>query len=93
MRDVFQRHYPDIATPEQSAPSPLSLILTGVIYQKRNPIAILVDGRSKSYLAKVNDTILDYTVLKIEPRSVILKQRETQIKLTVFKEKQRANVF
>ena len=102
IRDVFQRQNPEVTPQAKSAsPSP-SLILTGIIYNEHNPIAIFMDGQNKSYLARVNDTILDFTVLKIELRSVILNHEDTQIEsaegappveLRVFKDKEIAATF
>jgi hypothetical protein len=85
LRNVFQLYH-EVVTPQaKNLQTPLPLILTGVIYNERNPIAILMDGENKkSYLARVNDTILDFTVLKIEPRSVILNHLDTRIELRVF---------
>jgi len=88
LRNIFQL-YQEVVTPQaKNVQTPPPLILTGVIYNKHNPLAIFMDGQNKSYLARVNDTILDYTVLKIEPRSVILKHADTRIELRVFKNKE-----
>jgi len=91
MRDVFQPYYlTPQAKNELSSPS---LILTGVIYNENKPLAIFMDGQNKSYLARVNDTILDFTVLKIEPRSVILNRGDTRTELKVFKDKEIGATF
>jgi hypothetical protein len=85
LRNIFQL-YQEVVTPQaKNLQTPLPLILTGVIYNEHNPIAILMDSENKkSYLARVNDTISDFTVLKIEPRSVILNRMDTRIELRVF---------
>ncbi|MBM3238563.1 hypothetical protein FJZ31_19890 [Candidatus Poribacteria bacterium] len=84
LRNIFQL-YQEVVTPQaKNVQPPRPLILTGVIYNEHNPLVIFMDGQNKSYLARVNDTILDYTVLKIEPRSVILKHADTRIELKVF---------
>lgn len=93
MRDVFQRYHAEVKPRAEGSPPPPFLILTGVIYKEPNPIAILADGRKNSYLAKVNDTVLDFTVKKIEPRSVILKRGSTEIELKVFTDKEILKAF
>ncbi|MBC8233036.1 hypothetical protein H8E77_26120 [bacterium] len=91
MRDIFQPYYP--IPQAKNEPFSPSLILTGVIYNENKPLAILMDGQNKSYLARVNDTILDFTVLKIEPRSVILNRGDTRTELKVFKNKEIGATF
>jgi len=93
MRDVFRRYHPIVTPSGKNEPPSLSLILTGVIYNENKPLAILMDGQNKSYLARVNDTILDFTVLKIEPRSVILNRGDTLTELRVFKDKEIGATF
>ncbi len=93
MRDIFQPHHPKVTPQKKSGPPSLSLILTGVIYDEQTPLAILVDRHNKSYLAGVDDTILDFTVLKIESGSIILNREGTQIELKVFKDKEIFKTF
>lgn len=67
----------DLSTP--------SLVLTGVIWNNKSPIAILYDQK-KNYLAKVNDTVLGYRVLAIQERGVLLERAGVEIELKVWKQ-------
>ncbi|RLF42985.1 MAG: hypothetical protein DRN29_10725 [Thermoplasmata archaeon] len=62
------------------------LILTGIIYNERNPIAILKDNKGNTYLARKGETVLGYTVRDILRRSVILRKMRMEMELKVFDE-------
>ena len=95
MRYVFQRYHPIVTPSGKNEPYSPSLILTGVIYNENKPLAILMDGQNKSYLAEENKhyPILGFTVLKIKPRSVILNRGDTRTELKVFKDKEIGATF
>jgi hypothetical protein len=87
IRDPFQLNEPQIEPEIREKKTASFLMLTGVVYNEQNPIAIFtIDRGGNSYLVKENDAILDFTVKKILKRSVILRRADTDIEFKVFDE-------
>lgn len=72
-RDPFKQvSVPDIQQ-KPTAKQP-TIMLTGVIWDPENPIAIITDSDSNSYILKVGEKVNSTKVLTIRPRSVTIEK-------------------
>ncbi|MFQ6040300.1 MAG: hypothetical protein ACE5PV_05540 [Candidatus Poribacteria bacterium] len=89
MRNPFEPGNSTVEKPPQvhSPASTPFLMLTGIIWDEKSPIAILSD-RKESYTAKVDDVVLSFKVLAIHKRSVILERKGKQMELKLWTDKE-----
>jgi len=64
-----------------------SILLTGIIWDTENPIAILSDSKNNSYLVKIGEEINGTKVLSIGQKSVILKKNGEERELELWQAK------
>ena len=80
VRDPFRQ------VPVQAVVSPAkqtSMILAGVIWDEKNPVAIITDSDRNSYVVRVGEKINEAVVLDIRPGSVTIESdgRTQELKL------------
>lgn len=61
-------------------------ILTGVIWDENNPIAILTDNSRRSYMVRKNAQVMSLRVTDIYPRSVSIERDGQEYELKLWKE-------
>lgn len=75
-RDPFQQAPASVDT--QQSPEPVvkqpAIMLTGIIWDEKSPIAILTDSENNSYLVKPGEEISKTKVLAIRPRSITIEK-------------------
>lgn len=69
-------------------------ILTGVIWDENNPIAILMDSNQRSYTAGKNGQVMSFKVVDIHSGRVLLEKAGKEYELKLWEEdKELSNVF
>jgi len=87
-RDPFIREINDVANVTEhinklSEPLP---ILTGVIWSREDPIAILADRDHNTHLLRVNEMVGSYEVVGVFPISVVLRKDRQRYELKLWRE-------
>ena len=72
-RDPFKQVSAPEAQQKPTAQQP-TIMLTGVIWDAENPIAIITDSDSNSYIVKVGEKVNRAKVLTIRPRSITIER-------------------
>ena len=72
-RDPFKQVSVPEAQQKPTAKQP-TIMLTGVIWDTENPIAIITDSDSNSYIVKVGEKVNRAKVLTIRPRSITIER-------------------
>ena len=73
MRDPFKQVSAPEAQQKPTAQQP-TIMLTGVIWDAENPIAIITDSDSNSYIVKVGEEVNRAKVLTIRPKSITIER-------------------
>ena len=80
-RDPFQKTptLADAQEPLQDAVTQLNIMLTGIIWNEENPVAIIADSDNNSYLVRTGEEIRKAKVLNIQPGGITIERDgETQ---------------
>jgi hypothetical protein len=75
--DVIRDPFKQVSVPEaQQKPTDKqpTIMLTGVIWDTKNPIAIITDSDSNSYIVKVGAKVNRAKVLTIRPKSITIER-------------------
>lgn len=72
-RDPFQRLRVDQKPPEVTVKTP-SIKLTGVIWNKKNPVAIITDSENNSHFVRIGEKIGETKVIAIQPGSITVEK-------------------
>jgi hypothetical protein len=73
-RDPFQQVSTPIATQQPPSSDQPSIILTGIIWDEEDPVAIITDSQNNSYLVRTGEEISRTKVLAIRPRSITIER-------------------
>ncbi|MFC1716759.1 type II secretion system protein N [Candidatus Poribacteria bacterium] len=74
IRDPFVQVSASIVVAQTTSPGKkLGIVLTGIIWDDENPIAIVADSKSSSHLVRTGEEISNAKILAIHPRSIIIK--------------------
>jgi len=80
-RDPFQKTsaLADAQEPLKDVVTQLNIMLTGIIWDEENPVAIIADSDNNSYLVRTGEEIRKAKILNIQPRSITIERDgETQ---------------
>ncbi len=84
-RSPFSRTPSDVIEQSEGGYKPASPlpVLTGIIWDENNPIAILTDNNRRSYTVRKNERVMSIKVIEIYPGSVLIERdgREYELKL------------
>jgi hypothetical protein len=91
IRDPFQRKSQTTVNTQLQKPvmpmaDPSSVMLIGVLWNDKNPIAIIKDSKNKTHLAKAGEEIDSFRVINIKPRMVKVERDNKVIQLELWPE-------
>jgi len=85
-RNPFSRAPADVIEQSDKGYKPTSPlpVLTGIIWDEKNPIAILMDNNRRSYTARKNGQVMSLKVIEIYPRSVLIEKDGLEYELKLW---------
>jgi hypothetical protein len=91
IRDPFQRKSQTTVNPQLQKPvmpmaNPSSFMLFGILWNDKNPIAIIKDSKNETHLAKVGEKIDSFRVIDIKPGMVKVERDNKVIQLELWPE-------
>ncbi len=82
-RDPFQKVSASIDVQQSSGNTP-RIMLTGVIWDDEDPVAIITDSDNNSCLVRIGEEISSAKVLSIQPRSITIERDGETQELTLW---------
>jgi hypothetical protein len=73
-RDPFQQVSNPVAIRQPPGNGLSFIMLTGIIWDEENPVAIIVDSEDNSYLVRAGEEINETKVIAIQPRSITIEE-------------------
>jgi len=73
-RDPFQQIPTQVVTQQPSSPDQPSIILTGIIWDEEDPVAIIADSEDNSFLVRTGEEISGARIIAIRQKSITVER-------------------